>query len=82
MKKYTDHDIKEAVFYSQAKPELLIGIITDLVTSASAPGDSTLTSKVNTLEGHVNTLKDTTVPNLSGRVDTLEQKVNENHPQI
>lgn len=117
MKKYTDHDIKEAVFYSQAKPELLIGILSDILTSASTGGNSAsqlLESKVSALEEKVNpmvekvttlegkftpvagkvstleerfypwegkltVLNDTTVPNLSQKVSTLEQKVAEQH---
>lgn len=131
MKKYTDHDIKEAVFYSQAKPELLIGILSDILNSASTGGDSasqleskvsalegkvnpmvtkvstlegkvtpmesklstlegkvtpmvakvtTLEGKVTPMEGKLNTLNDTTVPNLSQKVETLEQKVEGYHP--
>ena len=76
MKKYTDHDIKEAVFYSQAKPELLIGILTDIINNASTGADnSQLENKVTTLEGKVTTLEDTTVPNLSKKVTDVEGKV-------
>lgn len=79
MKKYTDHDIKEAVFYSQSKPELLIGIITDLLSSSGGETNSEVAEQVKTLEGKVTTLEKK-VPEVEGKVTALEQKVNENHP--
>lgn len=96
MKKYTDHQIKEAVFYSAEKPELLIGLLTDILSNASTGGDSsqiteklttlegkvnTVEGKVSTVEGKVNTLETTTVPNLSSKVTALEEKVTQNHPE-
>lgn len=77
MKKYTDHDIKEAVFYSQAKPELLIGILSDILTSASTGGESAsqLESKVTALEKKVNPMVEK-VSTLEGKVNPMESKLN------
>lgn len=93
MKKYTDHDIKEAVFYSQAKPQLLIGILTDILSSSSSDSTGELQTKVSSLETKVSnlekkattiedktTLEGTTVPNLTNKVTALEDKVSGYHP--
>lgn len=94
MQKYTDHDIKEAVFYSQVKPQLLIGILTDILNSSQSESTGELQTKVSsletkvsnlekeatTLEGKVTTLDGTTVPNLTNKVTALEEKVSGYHP--
>ena len=76
MKEYTYHQIKEAVFYSAEKPELLIGLLTDILSNASTGGDSSqITEKLTTLEGKVKTVEGK-VSTVEGKVSTVEGKVN------